>query len=47
MDIFSKCGEDGRVQLARAAEASPYYRAISSGQDPVVTLDGQEVIMLG
>jgi 8-amino-7-oxononanoate synthase len=47
LDIFSKCGADGRVQLARAAEASPYYRAISSGQDPVVTLDGQEVIMLG
>ncbi|HVN39630.1 MAG TPA: pyridoxal phosphate-dependent aminotransferase family protein, partial [Myxococcota bacterium] len=25
----------------------PYYRAITSGQDPVVMLDGQEVVMLG
>jgi 8-amino-7-oxononanoate synthase len=47
LDLFTKCGEDARVQLARIAEANPYYRAISSGQDPVVTLDGQQVIMLG
>ena len=47
MDIFSKCGEDERVQLARAADANPYYRVISSAQDPVVTLDGQQVVMLG
>ncbi len=47
MDIFSKCGEDERVQMARAAHHSPFYRAISSAQDPVVTLDGQDVIMLG
>src|SRR5262245_12300217 len=46
-DIFSKCREDERVQLARAADAIPYYRAISSGQDPVVMLDGQPVVMLG
>ena len=47
LDIFSKCLEDGRVQLARAAVASPYYRVIASAQDPVVTLDGQPVVMLG
>jgi 8-amino-7-oxononanoate synthase len=47
LDIFSKCREDQRVQLARAAVASPYYRVISSAQDPVVMLDGQPVVMLG
>jgi 8-amino-7-oxononanoate synthase len=47
LDLFSKCGEDERVQLARAADSMPYYRAISSAQDPVVMLDGQPVVMLG
>jgi 7-keto-8-aminopelargonate synthetase-like enzyme len=47
LDIFSKCREDQRVQLARAAVASPYYRVISAAQDPVVMLDGQPVVMLG
>jgi 8-amino-7-oxononanoate synthase len=47
LDIFSKCREDQRVQLARTAAANPYYRVISSAQDPVVMLDGQPVIMLG
>jgi 8-amino-7-oxononanoate synthase len=47
LDIFSKCREDQRVQLARAAVASPYYRVIASAQDPVVMLDGQPVVMLG
>ena len=47
MDIFSKCGSDARVQMARAASRNPFYRAISSAQDPVVVLDGHEVIMLG
>ena len=47
MDIFSKCREDQRVQLARTAAANPYYRVISSAQDPVVMLDGQPIVMLG
>src|SRR5262245_11914891 len=47
LDIFSKCGADERVQLARSVDAMPFYRAISSSQDPVVTLDGQPVVMLG
>src|SRR5262245_51285059 len=46
-DIFSKCREDQRVQLARTAAANPYYRVISSAQDPVVMLEGQPVVMLG
>ena len=48
MDIFSKCSESAaRVRLARDANAYSYYRTISSAQDPVVTHDGQELVMLG
>src|SRR4030095_11834714 len=47
LDIFSKCGADERVQLARSVDTMPFYRAISSSQDPIVMLDGQPVVMLG
>jgi len=48
VDIFSKCSESAaRVRMAREANAYSYYRTISSAQDPVVTLEGQELVMLG
>ena len=48
MDIFQKCeNEAGRVRLAREAGAYVYYRMLSSGQDPVVTRNGRELVMLG
>ena len=48
MDVFAKCSEMGRrVRDARAAGMYPYYRAISSAQDPVVLFDGRELVMLG
>jgi 8-amino-7-oxononanoate synthase len=48
VDIFQKCA-DAAEYYARIREAGvyPYYRAISSGQDPVVTHLGKELIMLG
>ena len=48
MDIFQKCA-DNATYYAEVREAGiyPYYRSISSGQDPVVTHLGQELIMLG
>jgi 8-amino-7-oxononanoate synthase len=48
VDIFQKCA-DAAKYYARIREAGiyPYYRAISSGQDPVVTHLGKELIMLG
>ena len=48
MDIFQKC-TDAAEYYARIREAGiyPYYRAISSGQDPVVTHLGKELVMLG
>ena len=48
MDIFDKCA-DSAEYYARIREAGiyPYYRSISSGQDPVVTHLGKELVMLG
>ena len=47
MDVLQKCEDFSLVREMRAAGAYPYYRSISSAQDPVVTIDGQKVIMLG
>jgi len=48
VDVFSKCSESAlRSDPVRAAGLYPYYRVISSAQDPVVQRNGQELIMLG
>ena len=47
MDVFQKCREYRLPGEVRAAGVYPYYRTISSGQDPVVSMKGQKVIMLG
>ena len=47
MDVFQKCSDYQIHKEVRAAGLYPYYRSVSSPQDPVVTLDGQKVIMLG
>ncbi len=48
MDIFQKCTEAAEYYArTRNAGIYPYYRAISSGQDPVVTHLGKELVMLG
>ena len=42
------CTKDTRAVEARAAGIYPYYRPISSGQDPLVTMaDGSKVLMFG
>jgi 8-amino-7-oxononanoate synthase len=48
VDIFQKC-TDAAKYYAQVREAGiyPYYRAISSGQDPVVTHNGKQLVMLG
>ncbi len=48
MDIFQKCA-DAAEYYAKIRDAGiyPYYRAISSGQDPVVTHLGKELELLG
>jgi 8-amino-7-oxononanoate synthase len=48
MDLFDKCDAMvGQVRETRAAGLYPYYRALGSGQDPVVRLGDRELVMLG
>ena len=47
VDVFQKCRDFTRAQDARDAGAYLLYREIGSPQDPVVTMDGQKVVMLG
>jgi len=48
VDIFDKChGVKSRAVQAREANIYPYYRVISTPQDPVVLHNGRELIMLG
>lgn len=47
MDIFNKCEQYTLSRDVQAAGVYTYYRAISSPQEPVVRMDGEDVIMLG
>jgi 8-amino-7-oxononanoate synthase len=48
VDVFTKCHESAeRTAPVRAAGVYPYYRVISSAQDPVVSHEGRELVMLG
>jgi len=47
VDVFDKCFEFKVVEGLLGAGVYPYFRIIASGQDPVVTMDGKRVIMLG
>ncbi len=47
MDIFEKCRNFRDADVVREAGLYPYFRTISSAQDPVVIIDGRPVVMLG
>jgi len=47
VDVFQKCFDFKDADAVRDTGLYPYFRMIASGQDPVVTMDGQRVIMLG
>ena len=47
VDVFQKCFDFQDAETIRGLGLYPYFRTISSGQDPVVTMDGRRVIMLG
>ncbi len=47
MDIFQKCHDFSVVDDLRANKLYAYFRTIRSGQDPVVRMNGHEVVMLG
>jgi len=47
VDVFQKCFDFRDADAVRQTGFYPYFRMIASGQDPVVTMNGQQVIMLG
>jgi 8-amino-7-oxononanoate synthase len=47
VDIFQKCYEFHDADVVKEAGLYSYFRTISSAQDPVVRMDGHEVVMLG
>ena len=47
MDIFAKCKKFTRIDELKAGGAYFYFRTIESPQDPVVTIAGRKLIMLG
>lgn len=47
MDIFQKCLDFRDADVVKEAGLYPYFRTISSAQDPVVRMDGRDVVMLG
>lgn len=47
MDLFDKCYAFKEDQKVKEMGVYPYFRVISSQQDPVVEMDGKPMIMLG
>jgi len=47
VDIFQKCIDWKDPETVRQMGLYPYFRMIASGQDPIVTMNGSAVIMLG
>ena len=47
MDVFQKAFDFKDAKEVREMGLYLYFRTIESGQDPVVTMDGQPVVMLG
>jgi 8-amino-7-oxononanoate synthase len=47
VDVFRKCFDYQLAQTVREAGVYPYFRVLSSAQEPVVTIDGRELVMLG
>ena len=47
MDIFDKCHEYRLANAIREKGVYTYFRQIASAQDPIVTIDDRELIMLG
>ncbi len=47
MDVFQKCYDFADADRVRELGLYAYFRTISSAQEPVVTMGGRDVIMLG
>ena len=47
MDLFQKCYDYTQVKEAMKAGIYPYFHALQSGQDTVVSMEGHRTIMIG
>jgi 8-amino-7-oxononanoate synthase len=47
MDLFEKCQGFTEADEVKKLGVYPYFRAISSGQDTEVTIEGKQMIMIG
>ncbi|HHX36806.1 MAG TPA: aminotransferase class I/II-fold pyridoxal phosphate-dependent enzyme, partial [Clostridiaceae bacterium] len=47
MDLFQKCYDYKRVDMAKAWSIYPYFHELNSGQSDVVEMEGRRTIMLG
>ena len=47
MDVFQKCFDFQDAETVRRLGIYPYFRMISSAQEPEVIIDGKSVVMLG
>ena len=47
MDLFKKCYDFTQVKEAVEAGIYPYFHALQSGQDTVVSMEGRRTIMIG
>ena len=47
MDLFEKCQDFTEADEVKKLGVYPYFRAISSGQDTEVTIEGKQMIMIG
>ncbi len=47
MDVFQKCFDFREAEAVRETGLYPYFRTISSAQDPVVEMGGAHLVMLG
>jgi 8-amino-7-oxononanoate synthase len=47
MDLFRKCIQFTEAEKVKSLGVYPYFRAISSGQDTEVTIEGKKMIMIG
>ena len=47
MDLFEKCTSFTEADEVKKLGVYPYFRAISSGQDTEVTIEGKRMIMIG
>jgi 8-amino-7-oxononanoate synthase len=47
MDLFQKCYDFTQVKEVVEAGIYPYFHALQTGQDTVVTMEGKRTIMIG